>query len=136
MLRAPPSHASADVDLVFALNKPGSFFGHLDFAAAPHHPPHLEPARQFSVKALSDVELLVLEKQDLFKIEEPLLQKELARLFEDSRSKLRTLTKYAKEARRWLRKSTVGSQTLSETPALPVEKPPSSFESSEWTSSE
>ncbi len=52
-------------DLIFATNKPGSYFGDIDFAAGDGQ----EPSRQFTVKAKTDMELLVLQKSDLYSID-------------------------------------------------------------------
>lgn len=56
----------SNADLVFALNNAGSFFGHIDFALSA---PESEARRAFSVKSRTNLELLVLQKADLFDID-------------------------------------------------------------------
>lgn len=53
-------------DLVFAVNKAGSYFGDIDFTLSTEL---AEAQRAFSVKARTNVELLVLQKQDLFNLD-------------------------------------------------------------------
>ena len=45
-------------DLIFATNKAGSYFGEMDFAALQHS---MEMKRSFTVKAKTDMDLLLLE---------------------------------------------------------------------------
>lgn len=52
--------------MVFAINKEGSYFGELEFAISTEQQ---EVYRHFPVKALTDVEVMVLEKNDLYKID-------------------------------------------------------------------
>ena len=58
--------AKQKADLVFAVNKTGSFFGDIDFTLSTEE---AEAKRAFSVKARTNVELLVLQKQDLFNLD-------------------------------------------------------------------
>ena len=74
--------AKEDVDLVFAVNKTGSFFGDVDFTQSSED--H-EARREFSVKAKTNVELLTLSKEDLFKLDQEFAS-EIKQLFSHSLS--------------------------------------------------
>lgn len=90
-----------EADVVFAINKEGSCFGELDFAISALNK---EAVRQYPVKALSNVELLVLEKQDLYKIDME-FKNEIYLLFDQSKESLRELRKYANRAKLWIKEN-------------------------------
>ena len=56
------------------------------------------------MKALSDVELLVLEKKDLYKIDMD-LKNEISTIFEKNKENLLKLRKYSKQAKKWLKET-------------------------------
>ncbi len=58
--------------------------------------------RQFPVKALTDVELLVLEKQDLYKIDMD-FKNEIYLLFDRNKEKLAQLRSCARRAKMWIK---------------------------------
>lgn len=66
--------------MVFAVNRSGTFFGDIDFTLAEGEG---EAKRAFSVKAKSNVELLTLQKQDLFNLDSE-FSSEIKQLFEQS----------------------------------------------------
>ncbi len=51
---------------MFAINKAGSYFGDIDFTLSTTES---EASRLYTVKAMSDVSLLALHKQDLYEID-------------------------------------------------------------------
>ncbi len=53
-------------DLIFATNKPGSYFGDVEFAIMTENK---DPKRHFCVKAKTDLDLLLLEKEDLYSVD-------------------------------------------------------------------
>ena len=65
---------------MFAVNKTGSFFGDIDFTQSSEDE---EARREFSVKAKTNVELLTLEKEDLFKLDQEFVT-EIKQLFSHS----------------------------------------------------
>ena len=87
----------SEADVVFAINKEGSYFGELEFAISSDQQ---EVARKFAVKALTDVEVLVLEKSDLYKIDLE-FKNEIFSLFSRGKDKLAKLKSYALKARNW-----------------------------------
>ena len=86
-------------DLIFATNKPGSYFGDIDFAVINQR---REATRLFSVKARTDMDLLLLEKDDLFLLENQ-FKKEILSLFENSLSHLEKLTSMNRRSSLWLK---------------------------------
>ena len=52
-----------EADLVFAMNRAGSYFGDVDFIYIEEED---QSYRQFTVKARTDVELLTLQKEDIY----------------------------------------------------------------------
>ncbi len=64
-------------DLVYAINMLGSNFGDIDFTASNEEQ---EAKRLFSVKAMSDIDLLFLQKEDLFELDME-FKKEVMNLF-------------------------------------------------------
>ena len=73
-------------DLIYATLREGSCFGDTDFLSL--NTPN--PRRQFSVKALTDVEILLLQKSDLLKIGVE-FKADIADLFQDSLTRLHDL---------------------------------------------
>ncbi len=67
-------------DLVFHREGPGSHFGDVDYAASSQDN---ESVRLFTLKAMSDMDLLFLEKEELFNIDIEFKEEVLA-LFTDS----------------------------------------------------
>ena len=64
-------------DLIFATNKAGSYFGDIDFAVINQK---RETTRLFTVKAKTDMDLLLLEQEDLYSIDSQ-FKKEIFSLF-------------------------------------------------------
>lgn len=82
---------------MFAVNKQGSFFGDVDFTLTTEDG---EANRYFSVKAKTDVELLVLQKQDLYQIDLQ-FKREMTNLFVRSTSQFERLRGYFDKAKEW-----------------------------------
>ena len=60
-----------DADLIFAINRAGSYFGDVDFTLASST---VDARRFYSVKTLSDVTVLALHKKDLYNLDEDFKQ--------------------------------------------------------------
>ena len=58
-------HKERPPDLIYATVKEGNYFGDVDFMKDEENEDY---KRLFSVKAMSDLELLLLEKSDLYQI--------------------------------------------------------------------
>ena len=86
-------------DLIFAVNRAGSFFGDIDFAVDNEE----NPTRLFTVKAKTDMDLLVLEKHDLYGLDQG-FQKEMFALFKDSYRHLDKLNAMKKRSTLWLKR--------------------------------
>ena len=106
-----------EADVVFAINKEGTFFGELEFSISSDQ---TEVPRKFPVKALTDVEVMVLEKNDLYKIDLQ-FKSEIFSLFSRGKDKLNKLKSYAQKAQQW-RKGGIAND-------ISVSEPLSSFES-------
>lgn len=72
--------AKEEADLLFAVNKTGSFFGDIDFTFSSKEN---NAKRVFSVKARTNVELLTLGKQDLYNLDSE-FSTEIMQLFSHS----------------------------------------------------
>lgn len=79
---------------MFALDNTGSFFGHVDFALSS---PDAEARRAFSVKARTNMELLVLQKSDLFDIDAH-FKSEILELFAHSKETYLSLLQFHERA--------------------------------------
>ena len=88
------------VDLVFGTLRQGAHFGDIDFT-------NLEEGatncRHFSVKAKKDMELLLLEKADLYAVDNN-FKKELFSLFEHSSLHLEKLKTMSRKGEGWLQR--------------------------------
>lgn len=88
-----------EADLVFYTTKQGDYFGECDFAESMDGE---EATRKFTVKALSDMTALVLDKQDLYNIDME-FKKEIFMLFKRSKVLVRRLAHSASRAKLWLK---------------------------------
>ena len=104
----------SEADVVFAINKEGSYFGELEFAISSDQQ---EVARKFAVKALTDVEVMVLEKNDLYKIDLE-FKNEIFSLFSSGKDKLAKLKSYALKARQWRKGGVSNDFSISSEPPL------------------
>ena len=85
-------------DLVFATNLAGSYFGDVDFAASDElH----ESKRLYSVKAMTDMDLFLLKKEDIYNMDQE-FKDEVTGLFHRSHSQLIKLKKMLKQGQTWL----------------------------------
>ena len=87
-----------EADLTFAHIYAGSFFGDVDFTASTHMS---ESKRLFSVKALSDMDLLLLSKEDLFDIDIE-FKNQVFKLFNKSHRKAEKLNRILTRGHQWL----------------------------------
>ena len=87
-----------DADLTFAHIYAGSFFGDVDFTASTSL---TESKRLFCVKALSDMDLLFLSKEDLFDIDIE-FKSQVFKLFSKSHRKAEKLTRILARGHQWL----------------------------------
>lgn len=85
-------------DLIFATNITGSYFGDVDFAASDELK---ESKRLYSVKAMSDMDLLLLKKEDIYEMDME-FKDEVMGLFTRSHSQLCRLKKMLKKGHFWL----------------------------------
>ncbi len=82
---------------MFAVNKVGSFFGDVDFTLTTEDG---EANREFTVKAKTDVELLVLQKHDLYEIDLQ-FKNEMTDLFSKTAEQFERLKDYHQKAKQW-----------------------------------
>ena len=87
-------------DLIFATHKSGSHFGDIDFANLNEGE---NPRRHFTVKARTDMELLLLEKANLYSCDNN-FKRELFSLFEHSFQHLQKLKEMSRKGEGWLHK--------------------------------
>ena len=94
-------------DLVFGTLVEGSHFGDIDFT-------NMEEGdtsrRNFTVKARKEMDLLLLEKSDLFAVDNN-FKKEIFSLFEHSRHHLQTLKTMSRKGEGWLQRRIMTYQT-------------------------
>ena len=95
-------------DLVYAVNKEGTHFGDIEFVFSTEEE---EARRQYSVKALSDLELLVLEKDDLYALDLE-FKLEILELFENSLNRNNKLQVFREKAMEWFRSRSKSSRRL------------------------
>lgn len=67
-------------DLIFATNKAGSYFGEIDFISLNVS---AKPRRMFTVKAKTDMDLLFLDQEDLYSMDNE-FKKEMLSLFNNA----------------------------------------------------
>ncbi len=91
--------ARPSADLIFATNKPGSHFGDIEFALLGQG--GVEPIREFSVKAKTDMDLLFLEKGSLYSIDNE-FKATVFSLFEKSLKHYGTLQAMRRKSKEWL----------------------------------
>ena len=87
-------------DLIFATNKAGSYFGEIDFISL--NESHT-PKRLFTVKAKTDMDLLFLDQDDLYSIDNQ-FKKEMLSLFNNAFEHLDKLKVMNKRSKKWLQR--------------------------------
>lgn len=95
-------------DLIFATHRPGSHFGDIDFA---HLIEGEVSTRHFTVKARTDMDLLLLEKADLYSVDNS-FKKEVFSLFQYSLKHLQKLREMSRRGEGWLHKRFEAGFTL------------------------
>lgn len=108
-----------EADLIFAVNKPGSYFGDIDFTLSTHS---AEAKRQYTIKAISEIHVLALHKHDLYNIDLN-FKTEILALFEKSQLYSARLRKFNAEAREWfITRSRLAQQTPISSESEPLEE--------------